>query len=579
MQKAEKHLDDKKSLTVMDVFCGAGGFSEGFRQQGFRIVHGMDKYLPAVETYNSNFGLDCTCIDLLDLSISYIESLPDTSVIIGSPPCISFSNSNRSGKSDKSMGLRLIDSFLRIVAIKKFMPNSILKAWVMENVPKSIRYLKDEYTFRNLALDEWAENNKYDPDAVAISLKGKMHVLNSVDYGSPQNRLRAIVGEVFGFTNFPKPIQTHWEEITNSNQKKWRILGEFKKQIPSPFSKKSNRIINDPNYESVSVPLAMLTDHFYDTGLYESQWRSSKFHKLNHPYMGRMAFPENENNPSRTVTATNIGTSRESIIYKAELERIGDGEFRGPTVREGACLMGFPVTFQFLGSESSKWKMVGNAVCPHLSSSIAKMLLMSLGKRQRKHPIISMETIVKLDCNLNTFTTRAFDRPPTKKGNAKFRRHPFKKDNVVVSLSNFSAFNESALVGSKWYTTIYYGIGDGYNTQAIADSTFKKLENKIKNIPKGDLFLKHINNGFSERIGSGEILQKLYESQKSSENHTEPTLLVDEIGELISQLEIEHGYLQVQELGLQRNRLHVFHLLSLYAVNLIATIANQNYKV
>lgn len=31
----------RNKLTVIDFFCGAGGFSEGFRQQGYEIVLGI----------------------------------------------------------------------------------------------------------------------------------------------------------------------------------------------------------------------------------------------------------------------------------------------------------------------------------------------------------------------------------------------------------------------------------------------------------------------------------------------------------------------------------------------------------
>lgn len=87
--------------------------------------------------------------------------------------------------------------------------------------------------------------------------------------------------------------------------------------------------------------------------------------------MGRMAFPENRDNPSRTVTATKIGTSREALIYRSEYNRTGNGEYRTPTVREAACIMGFPITYQFLGGESSKWRLVGNAVCPCVARAFA----------------------------------------------------------------------------------------------------------------------------------------------------------------------------------------------------------------
>ena len=136
--------------SVLDIFCGAGGFSEGFRQQGYKIVMGIDSWKPAMETFNFNFSLDCSSKNILELSISDIENLPNTQVIIGSPPCVSFSNSNRSGKADKSLGLRLTETFLRIITIKKFRRNSKLKAWFMENVPNSLKYLK-----KNIHLSHW----------------------------------------------------------------------------------------------------------------------------------------------------------------------------------------------------------------------------------------------------------------------------------------------------------------------------------------------------------------------------------------------------------------------------------------
>lgn len=125
-----------KKLTVLDLFCGAGGFSEGFRQAGFQIKTGIDRWSVAINTYNHNFGVEGIKKDMLDFetSISEIENLPDTDVIIGSPPCVSFSSSNKSGKADKTLGLRLIRVFFRIVTVKKYKWNTKLKAWVMENV-------------------------------------------------------------------------------------------------------------------------------------------------------------------------------------------------------------------------------------------------------------------------------------------------------------------------------------------------------------------------------------------------------------------------------------------------------------
>ena len=360
--------------TVIDVFCGAGGFSEGFKQKGFKIIHGIDRWFPAISTFNHNFNLECVVKNVLDFehSIDEIESLPDSDVIVGSPPCVSFSSSNLSGKADKTSGITLTHIFLRIVAVKKWQKESKLKAWFMENVTSSIKHLNDEYTFEDLGLGDWATKNKIGKSKVAIRLKENQKIINSADYGSPQSRERVISGEFIGRGKLIIPECSHKENaLDNSLQKSWVSLKQIKGRLPKPNCKKSSRKITDPNYPWVSISLNKLTDHFYDTGLYESIWKQSKYYKTNHPYMGRMSFPEKKHRPSRTITATNISTSREAIIYHSEYRRTGNGEFRTPTVREAACLMGFPITYQFLGSEGTKWRLVGNAVCPSVSRAFA----------------------------------------------------------------------------------------------------------------------------------------------------------------------------------------------------------------
>mgnify|MGYP003651276692 FL=1 len=361
-----------KKLTVIDFFCGAGGFSEGFRQKGFEIVRGYDNWQPAIDTYNHNFGTNSKLKNLLDFkdSIEEINLLPDTDVIIGSPPCVSFSSSNNSGKADKSLGLELTKCFLRIVAVKKHKKNSILKAWYMENVVNSKKYINQIYSFEDLNLDEWALKNNINPKKEALNLLDNTTIINSADYGSYQARKRAISGEIIKVNKLVIPKTTHSNKAEN-HKLKWKTLSELINQYPSPLLKESKKKLKDPVYNSITINLNQLTDHFYDSGLYKSEWRQSKEHKVNHYCMGKMSFPENKNKPSRTITATKSGTSREALIYKSEYSRKGNGEYRSPTVREAASIMGFPFTYQFLGTLNSKWRLVGNAVCPSVSRVLA----------------------------------------------------------------------------------------------------------------------------------------------------------------------------------------------------------------
>ena len=566
-----------KKLRVIDFFCGAGGFSEGFRQMGYEIIYGFDHWKPAVETYNHNFNLNCVVKNILDFksSIAEIESLPNTEIIIGSPPCVSFSSSNKSGNADKSLGVELTETFLRIVAVKKHQPNSILKAWFMENVVNSKRYLQTAYTFKDLGLTEWAYKNRISPLKIAIDLYENSAIINSADYGSFQARKRVISGEIIKKGKLILPKSSHSEDGLDG-KKKYMTIGKMKQNFPHPFTKLSDKIINDPHYQ-IKISQSQLTDHFYDTGIYKVEWKFSKYWKINHPFMGKMSFPENENKPSRTITATKIANSRESIIYKTEISRLGDGEYRLPTVREAAIIMGFPITYQFIGAENNKWRLVGNAVCCSVSRAFAKVVL-----DEHRFSIPSsllLQNKPKIDgiVNLNTYKIKSLNKPPIKNQGSRFRRHAIKDGNLTVTLSNYDIENNPKSAEGKWFTSVQYGTGKGFPIQKINDKYYKNLEGIINEYKGGKEFLKYINNGFSEKIGNANELQKLYELQKSNTKYTEPTELVDLVQEIIDELKIENVEIEQKKLIVfkHKEKVPVKQFFALYAINKISTIANE----
>lgn len=564
-------------LRVIDFFCGAGGFSEGFRQMGYEIVYGFDHWRPAIDTYNHNFSLNCEVKNILDFkhSIDEIEKLPNTEIIIGSPPCVSFSSSNKSGNADKSLGVELTETFLRIVAVKKHQPNSILKAWFMENVVNSKRYLQTSYTFKDLGLTEWANKYRINPFNTAIDLYDNTAVINSADYGSFQARKRLIAGEIISKRKLIMPPATHDEDAKNGKAP-YMTIGMMKKQFPNPYSDKSDKIILDPQYP-IQISQTLLTDHFYDTGIYQVEWKFSRFWKTNHPFMGKMSFPENEDKPSRTITATKIANSRESIIYKSELNRIGDGEYRLPTVREAAIIMGFPITYQFLGTENNKWRLVGNAVCCSVSRALAKIVLETLKLPLPDKLVLNNNPNIEGIINLNTYKLKVFDKPPVKNKGSRFRRHAIKDGNLTVTLTNYDIEKNSKSAEGKWFTSIQYGTGKGFPIQKIDDNYYKNIEKLILSFRGGSEFLSYINNGFSKKIGNAQELQKLYELQKSTPNLTEPTELVDTIQELIDKLNIERKDINQKELRVfkYKEKIPVRQFFALYAINKISTIANE----
>jgi DNA (cytosine-5)-methyltransferase 1 len=567
----------KEKLTVIDFFCGAGGFSEGFRQMGFEIIKGYDHWRPAIETYNHNFGTNSTLKNILDFkNIEEIEGLPNTDVIIGSPPCVSFSSSNKSGKADKSLGVQLTECFLRIVAVKKHQKNSKLKAWFMENVVNSRRYLQPEYTFKDLGLQEWARQNKIGLHKPAIKLLDNTEIINSADFGSLQARKRVISGEIIAKSKLARPKPTHSNKI-DSTLPAYRTISEMKKVLPSPFSSKKTSFVKDPSF-NISIPQVEVTDHFYDTGIYAVDAKFSKHWKVNHPYMGKMSFPENENKPSRTITATRISNSRESIIYKSELKRNGDGEFRLPTVREAATIMGFPITFQFAGSEYTKWRLVGNAVCSSVSKELARTVLVAQKLSVPETPIIQYNVNLKGIENLNTFKTKVFDNPPVKNKGAKCRWHSFKDGNLTVTLSNFR-IGEDKKSKTKWFTSIQYGTGEGYPSHLVNDNTYSEIEPIIKSHSKGKRFLEIVNNGFSEKISSKKELQNLFEKQTEIAGKKDPTELIEDLKKIIDSLINDDMTVDNDKVNVFKHKAKIpmKQVFALYGTNKIASLANSKH--
>lgn len=143
-------------IKVIDLFCGCGGFSEGFRQAGHEIILAVDSWETALKSHELNHP---ECEHWLT-DVGYVNDLPgyelpECDIIIGSPPCQNFSTANT--KKNCVIGLGLVHEFERIVKTNN------PKYWIWENV---------------------APIKKYYPNAA---------ILNSFDFGLPQKRKRAFV--------------------------------------------------------------------------------------------------------------------------------------------------------------------------------------------------------------------------------------------------------------------------------------------------------------------------------------------------------------------------------------------------
>ena len=114
-------------MNVIDLFCGCGGLSLGFQNEGFDIIAAFDNWDKAIDVYNTNFSHMATKIDINLLKPEVLKNYnPD--IIIGGPPCQDYSSA---GKQDESLGRAILTiKFAELVC-------SIKPKWfVMENVDR-----------------------------------------------------------------------------------------------------------------------------------------------------------------------------------------------------------------------------------------------------------------------------------------------------------------------------------------------------------------------------------------------------------------------------------------------------------
>lgn len=437
-------------LTVADFFCGAGGFSEGFRQMGFDVVFALDNWEPAIETHKMNHP-DCenVLMDIKDIETGedIDEIVPDVDVIIGGPPCVNFSMSNKAGKADKTEGLNLIECYLRIIAWK--MEHGDLKYWILENVPNTKNYIKDRYTWDELQLPGSG------PD---LEVERKP-ILTAADFGAPQERDRMFAG------NYPKPSPTH-------NKEEWKTVKDVFQSLCNPLRPdEAPDTIDDPNY-GINVGKDELTDHFYDTRVEEYRWKRAKRLKVDHGFMGKMSFPEDIDRPSRTVMATRSASTREAMIFEARNDSDRE-EYRLPTVREIACFMSYPITYQFEGStEAKKYRLVGNSVPTKVARALAKSIAYKEGIETPDEFLSLPESEPSLDL---TGQKRDFRSPRKRREDSKFARHvPFMKVRAFrPELTNQdSDFSEDDI---KWTAVLHKGVGKSPSTTVIDRETVEKV--------------------------------------------------------------------------------------------------------
>ncbi len=300
-------------MKVIDLFSGCGGFSYGFKQEGFEILGFVECWEPAISTYLKNhpkalhLGTDITKVK--DETISKFEGEVD--IIVGGPPCQGFSIAGKRNPKDKRN--LLYQEYLRFVRIIR--PKYI----VMENVSGILSMRDENNNFILLHIID---------ELMSLGYFVSYKLMNAAHHGVPQNRQRIII------------IGKELELFPNTNYNKKSIFDAIW-DLSKGKSKLNAHVHFNPSEETI-----------------DRIKKLSQGESMSNFGLGRKRLIYDE--PSKTIVT--------KPIYIHPLRN------RFLTPRELARIQSFPDSFEFTGSKTSMVKQIGNAVPPLMAKAIAKKI-------------------------------------------------------------------------------------------------------------------------------------------------------------------------------------------------------------
>lgn len=346
-----------ESVTVLDLFSGAGGLSCGFQDAGFKILSAYDHWAVAVETYRRNFPHEAHQVELHENI-----KLPPASVMVGGPPCQGFSSAGlRRGGDTRNT---LVSVFGDLVA------THLPKAFVFENVEGFLTTDGGGHLFDLLD--------------ILIEAGYRVHVrkINVANYGIPQHRKRVLVIGGLGWDpTFPG--YTH----STSGAPGASLINAH--QLPfSPSIEESLADLPKPNQDKESLPDHQITSfdgvHLERAKLLAQGqcMRDLPEHLWHQSYRKRAHRRVRDGTPTEKRGGAPYGLRRlrgdqpsKTITGGALREFVHPTEDRPLTVRECARLQTFPDDFIFTGTPTQKIRLIGNTVPPHFASIVAKTLM------------------------------------------------------------------------------------------------------------------------------------------------------------------------------------------------------------
>ena len=357
------------------------GLDIGFEKAGFSTRYANDITKFACDTIRANKPhVPCDEGDITDIVSSDILKKASlgkgkVDVIIGGPPCQSFSTAGkRRGLNDKR-GFALLQ-YLRIIN------DTRPKFFVFENVPGLVSAAKKHVSFYDRMSDPGRKLDKAQKYGSLfreiLSEFGKMRgykiewrILNAADYGVPQKRKRLILvgsrtadpasvfDEITRSAKFADPAHAH-----EMNKKPWRTLRDALRGLRDPKKEYAkfprwSRYLKyvPPGGCWVNLPIRLQKEAMGGAA-------DSSDPKKKGKQGGRRGFYRRLSWDAPAPTLVTSPTQFGSCICHPD-------EDRPLTVKEYSRIQGFPDSWDFVGSLPQRYRMIGEAVPVDLAFVIA----------------------------------------------------------------------------------------------------------------------------------------------------------------------------------------------------------------
>jgi len=349
----------RRSPACLDLFCGIGGLSLGLHRAGLRSVGGIDHWSDALATFHHNLGLPTLEADLARASLGEISDglgfdPAGVDVVVGGPPCQGFSTV---GKRDHTDPRNLLwQHFFELV--QEIRPAYV----VIENVEGLL--VADRGRIRANIEDAFR--------SVGYAMKSTL--LRAADFGVPQLRKRVLfLGWLDGLAEPAFPEPTVSKHVT---------VAEAIFDLPAlrPGETKTN--YGHPPVTAYQIDRRGRSDVVHNHTA--ANHPDSLVEILKHIPDGgnRLSIPDHLQPKSGFHNSyARLDSQKPAIAVTSNMRKPSSArathplQHRGLTVREGLRLQSFDDDFVVLGSRTSQYLQVGNAVPPLLGAAIGREVL------------------------------------------------------------------------------------------------------------------------------------------------------------------------------------------------------------